>query len=177
MLESHWVIFQSHTATMHCFLKILWVSSDILCIAIIGMTFNIYLFISHVPKCIFNMLCLILLVYNSFFSIRVGFRPEIYIAYWGEQWLSVWHPSSCARRRGLGNTSEWSLLWQNTNIFKQWKYWWHGVGFFCIPFRWHTTMLTQIQSVFLHNYVTPHLMNMAFRPRHRQSEISVCSEI
>lgn len=50
MLESHWVIFQLNTAAMQHFLKIIWESSDILCIAIIGMTLNIYLLIPYVPK-------------------------------------------------------------------------------------------------------------------------------
>lgn len=85
MLESHWVIFQSHTAAMHCFLKIPWESSDILHIAIPGMTFNIYLFIPYVPKRIFNMLCSVPLVYNSFFSMRVGFRPVLHCIVWGER--------------------------------------------------------------------------------------------
>jgi len=53
-----------------------------------------------------------------------------------------------------------------------------GVVFFFVPFRGHTIPLTQILSVFPQNYnIRPRLMNMAFRPRHLQPEISVCSEI
>lgn len=85
MLKSHWVIFQLHTAATHCFLKILRESSEILCIAIRGMSFNIYLLIPYVPKCIFNMLCLIPLVYGSFFSILVCHRMEFCSAWHGEK--------------------------------------------------------------------------------------------
>lgn len=37
--------------------------------------------------------------------------------------------------------------------------------------------LAQILSVVHQNYSARALMNMAFRPRHLQSEMSICSEI
>lgn len=105
MLKSHWVIFQLHTPAMRCFLKILRESSEILCIAIIGMSFNIYLFIPYVPKCIFNILCLIPLVYNSFFSMLVGQTTEFCSAWRGEKSFAS-GIQSYARKSKLGNTSK-----------------------------------------------------------------------
>lgn len=97
------MIFQSHTAAMQHFLKIMRESSDILCVALIGMTFNIYLFMPYVPKRTFNK-CLVILVpltfvYGAcfFFRVlccRVGPGRSQYLC----------------QERGLGHTSKWSFL-------------------------------------------------------------------
>lgn len=162
---------------MHRFLQTRRESSDLLRIAIAEMAFSIYLFTPYVPECLLNLSCLIPLAYNSFFSKKGGFRPEICIAWCGEKWFSVWQPRSCARRRGLGNIRERSSLQQNTDTFKQPKYR-YEVGLFLVPVRWRSTTLARIRPVFLQNYnVRLCLMNTAFRPRHLQSEISVSSEM
>lgn len=143
MLKSHWVIFQLHTTAMHCFLKIHRESSEILCIAIIGMSFNIYLFIPYVPKCIFNMLCLIPLVCNSFFSVLVGSYNRVLLCMvWGKKFY-LWHPVSYARRNRLGNTSKLSLQWHNINNQNI-----DGMGFFLWTFT-----LNDRQWLWLKNYL------------------------
>lgn len=104
MLESHWVIFQLNTAAMQHFLKIIWESSDILCIAIIGMTLNIYLLIPYVPKWIVNVLCLVPPVPLPFLS------ESFSISHCTVGPVRTWYPvSSKLCWRELGNTNEWSL--------------------------------------------------------------------
>lgn len=87
------MIFQSHTAAMQHFLKIMRESSDILCVAIIGMTFNIYLFMPYVPKRTFNK-CLVILVPLTFVY-GACFFSEFCVVEWGQEGRSI-----CVRSRG-----------------------------------------------------------------------------